>query len=113
MLEKIEHITMLKDFYGPLLTEKQQAVLYLYYENDWSMTEIAGHMGITRQAVFDLLKRSEKALEEYEDRLHLVARFYQVRRKMEEVYTLLNRPDPDRDTVSRAAELLREVSDSL
>jgi len=51
MLDKTERMVMLKDSYGPLLTEKQQNVLNLYYENDWSLSEIGESMGISRQGV--------------------------------------------------------------
>ena len=56
MLEKMEQVILLKDFYGPLLTPKQQEVLNLHYEQDWSLSEIAEHWQISRQAVFDLIK---------------------------------------------------------
>ena len=61
MLEKISHVVLLKDFYGPLLTEKQQNVLHLHYENDWSLSEIASNMNTSRQAVYDLIKKSRKS----------------------------------------------------
>ena len=61
MMEKIKHTTLLFDFYGPLLTEKQQRVINLYYENDFSFTEIAEQLNISRQAVYDLLKTWSKS----------------------------------------------------
>ncbi|MDD4593386.1 MAG: YlxM family DNA-binding protein, partial [Parabacteroides sp.] len=75
MLEKTEHMIMLKDFYGPLLTLKQQDLMSLYYEDDWSLSEIAENRGTSRQAVYDVLKRAETALQEYEERLGLVDKF--------------------------------------
>lgn len=113
MLEKVEQMILLKDFYGPLLTQRQQEVLNLYYEQDWSFTEIAAHLRVTRQAVYDLIKRCEHGLQEYEERLHLVERFRTTRQQIEEVYRLLNEQEPDRAVVQRAVEILREVSDSL
>jgi predicted DNA-binding protein YlxM (UPF0122 family) len=112
MLEKRSHIILLKDFYGPLLTEKQQDVMSLHYENDWSLAEIAGHMQITRQAVHDILKRAETALQVYEDRLGLVGRFVGIRRRLHEVYGLLQ----DQTEVAGKEEVLqrlREISDML
>ncbi|MBN2908259.1 YlxM family DNA-binding protein [Polycladomyces sp. WAk] len=72
MLEKTNRINWLYDFYGPLLTEKQRAMLELYYHEDWSLGEIAEHHGISRQAVFEAIKRAQTALEELEQRLQLL-----------------------------------------
>jgi len=113
MLGKLEQIILLKDFYGPLLTERQQEVLNLHYEQDWSLSEIASQFNITRQAVYDLLKRSERSLLEYEERLHLVKRFQDTQAQIEEVYRLLNSSQVDRDTIQKAVDLLRQVSDSI
>lgn len=113
MLDKLEMIILLKDFYGPLLTMRQQEVLNLHYEQDWSLAEIAGHFGITRQAVYDILRRSERLLQEYEERLHLVKRFQDTQAQIEEVYSLLNGPQADRDTIQKAMAILRQVSDSI
>ncbi|MGB4701814.1 MAG: YlxM family DNA-binding protein [Syntrophomonadaceae bacterium] len=113
MLDKLEQIILLKDFYGPLLTQRQQEVLNLHYEQDWSLSEIASHLNITRQAVYDLLKRSERLLMEYEERLQLVKRFQDTQEQIEEVYRLLNNSQADRDTIQKAVDILRQVSDSI
>ncbi len=113
MLDKLEQIILLKDFYGPLLTARQQEVINLYYEQDWSLSEIASQYNITRQAVYDLVKRSERLLQEYEQRLHLVKRFQDTQAQIEEVYRLLNNADIDQDTIDRAVEILRHISDSI
>lgn len=67
--------TLLYDFYGELLTDKQKEIYELFYQNDMSLTEIGAELGISRQAVRDQLKRTEKILSEYEDKLRLVERF--------------------------------------
>jgi predicted DNA-binding protein YlxM (UPF0122 family) len=113
MLDKLEQIILLKDFYGPLLTPRQQEVLHLHYEQDWSLSEIAGQYNITRQAVHDLIKRSERSLLEYEERLHLVKRFQGTQAQIEEVSRLLNSAQTDRDTIGRAVEILQRISDSI
>jgi predicted DNA-binding protein YlxM (UPF0122 family) len=74
-LEKRARVSILNDFYGCLLTERQRTLIELYYEHDLSLGEIAQRLGVSRQAVHDLLRRSERALEGYEARLGLVARF--------------------------------------
>lgn len=89
MIEKTEKIIMLKDFYGPLLTQKQQDALNLYYENDWSLSEIADSMAISRQGVYDLLRRAELALLDYEQRLCLLERFSLTREYLEKAFILL------------------------
>jgi len=114
MFEKTERIIMLKDFYGPLLTQKQQDVLHLYYENDWSLSEIADNMGISRQAIYDLLKRSEKALEGYEERLSLLGRFSINREYLHQVSALLSSEGKlDPQAVQDALALLREIDDLI
>jgi len=75
MLEESLEISVLFDFYGPLLTEKQQTFVKLYFNEDLSLNEIAQQFGVTKQAVSDGLKKSEKALRYYEEKLGLVERW--------------------------------------
>ncbi len=112
MLEKRSHIVFLNDFYGPLLTPKQQEAMSLHYENDWSLAEIAEHMQITRQAVHDILKRAEMALQEYENRLGLAGRFLETRQRLQEVCTLLENPS-EGDNIGEALLILHRISDML
>lgn len=72
-IDKTQWMNQLIDAYGELLTQKQKDVLYLYYEEDFSLAEIAEELGISRAGVNDHLKRSEKLLEDYEKKLKLVA----------------------------------------
>ncbi|MCL2678457.1 MAG: YlxM family DNA-binding protein [Clostridiales bacterium] len=85
MIEKRAHIAMLFDLYGVLLTEKQACALRLFYEEDLSLAEIAEEFTTSRQAVFDLLKRSESLLEFYESGLGLLRRRGQWRREWEKL----------------------------
>lgn len=71
-IEKTERVNNLLDLYKDLLTEKQQDVMDMYYLYDLSLSEIAEDSNTTRAAVFDLIKRSTKILEEYESKLHLL-----------------------------------------
>ena len=75
MYEKIVQIALLFDFYGQLLTEKQIEIIDMYYNNDLSLSEISEQLGISRQGVYDTLKRAERTLFEYEEKLGLVNRF--------------------------------------
>ncbi|ETS92395.1 MULTISPECIES: YlxM family DNA-binding protein [Veillonella] len=68
-------ISLLLDFYGPLLTDKQRLSLQLHHEDDMSLGEIAEELGVSRQAVHDNLQRARHILNEYESKLHLVAQY--------------------------------------
>ena len=72
-------ISVLYDFYGDMLTEKQQEVIELYYNEDLSLAEIAAHSHITRQGVRDSIKRAEAQLREFEEMLGLAERFHEFR----------------------------------
>ncbi len=71
-INDITRVSLLYDFYGALLTEKQRSVMSLYHEVNLSLSEIAEEYGISRQGVHDTLKKAEQALEEYERKLKLV-----------------------------------------
>lgn len=73
--------TYLYDFYGELLNEHQQKIFEAFVFEDLSLGEIAEEQDISRQAVFDLIKRATKKLEEYENKLHLLQRFLELREK--------------------------------
>ena len=75
MLQESLEISVLFDFYGPLLTERQQTFVDLYFNENLSLSEIANEFGVTKQAVSDGIKKSEKALRRYEEKLGLVERW--------------------------------------
>ena len=75
IMEKLVEIGILFDFYGKLLSEKQFQAIELYYIHDLSLAEIGEELNITRQGVFDTLKRSEQKLYHYEEILGLVDKF--------------------------------------
>ena len=78
-------MSMLLDFYGGLLTEKQQNAIDLYYNQDLSLSEIAQEAGITRQGVRDAVKRAEAQLIEMETQLGLAARFRKMQGYVQEI----------------------------
>ena len=84
-MDKILEVTLLYDFYGELLGEKQRDIFEMHYQNDLSLAEIGEILGVSRQAVFDQLKRAEKALSEYEGKLALVEKFRAAREKLREL----------------------------
>ncbi len=77
MSDKTLQMTMLFDFFGDLLTDKQREYFDLYYNEDLSLSEIADNVGITRQGVHDTIIKAEAALSEYERKTGIVARFSQ------------------------------------
>jgi uncharacterized protein len=91
MYEKIVHIALLFDFYGQLLTEKQIEIIDMYYSNDLSLSEISEQLGISPQGVYDTLKRAEKTLFEYEDKLGLLNRFLMQKEGLSGVNEMLDK----------------------
>ncbi|PIC88206.1 MULTISPECIES: putative DNA-binding protein [unclassified Sporosarcina] len=71
LLEKTTRVNFLFDFYQSLLTDKQRLYMQLYYLDDLSLGEIAEQYGVSRQAVYDNVKRTEAMLEDYEKKLNL------------------------------------------
>ena len=71
-IEKMVEIGLLFEQYKELLTDKQREIVSLYYEEDYSLGEISENLNVSRQGIYDTLKRSEKILKEYENKLHLV-----------------------------------------
>lgn len=70
-IEKTNRMNSLFEFYAALLTDKQMNYIELYYADDYSLAEIAEEFGVSRQAVYDNIKRTEKILEDYERKLHM------------------------------------------
>lgn len=108
MIKKLERMAILFDFYGKLLTDKQRDILSLYYEQDFSLGEIAEEFNVSRQAVHDVIKRSEKILEEYEEKLRLVFKFDNEQAKLNKLVQLVESLELPADI---AQELKRVVSE--
>ena len=70
-IEKTNRMNALFEFYAALLTDKQMNYIELYYADDYSLAEIAEEFGVSRQAVYDNIKRTERILEDYEMKLHM------------------------------------------
>lgn len=112
-MEKVIWITLLFDFYGQLLTERQQRFVDLYYGQDLSLGEIAEEYEVTRQAVHDTLKRAEKILYGYEEKLGLVEKFMSERKAIAEALDLLRvfRQDRSPDHLDRIEQILAEITE--
>ena len=82
MKNQTYRMSMLYDFYGDLLTDRQKEFYDLYYNEDLSLAEIAENYGITRQGVRDVIVRAEAYLTEVEDKTRLIRRFHEMRRQI-------------------------------
>ena len=76
------------DFYGEMLNEHQRRIYEDFVFNDLSLGEIAGEEGISRQGVADMVKRCDKKLRDYEDKLHLVDKFISIKSDVEKIKKL-------------------------
>ena len=111
MSDRTLTMSLLFDFFGDLLPEKQREYFDLYYNDDLSLSEIAEITGISRQGVRDGLKKAEASLREYEEKTGVVARFDELRRKV-----LLVEADARRLTEltdGEALELSRSIAGGL
>ena len=108
-------VTMLMDFYGQLLTDKQLAALDMYYNEDLSLAEIADEEGISRQGVRDSIKRGEKLLNDYEAKLGLAKRFAEISAGIAEMNTIIDslRKDGNEDKISALKEIAQKLSSEL
>lgn len=87
-MENIFKQNMLYDFYGELLTEHQRKIYEAAVYEDMSLSEIGAEFGISRQGVHDLIKRCDKILREYEEKLHLLERFEETKRIAGDIHAL-------------------------
>lgn len=94
-MEKNVKISILNEFYGKLLTRKQYEIIDNYYNNDLSLSEIAENNQITRQAVRDILKKGEKKLFEYEEKLMFMKRTLNQEKKIEKALSELTKIQKD------------------
>lgn len=90
-MEKNVKISILCDLYGKLLTTKQYEFLNDYYNNDLSLSEIAENNNITRQAVRDIIKKGEKKLFEYEQKLAFMKRMLNQEKRIEQILSELTK----------------------
>lgn len=88
-MERIVEQAMLYDFYGELLTDNQKSIYEDAVLNDFSLSEIAEEKGITRQGVHDTIKRCNRILEGYEDKLHLLSKFLHTKNMVNEINLLI------------------------
>lgn len=83
-------VGILMDFYGELLTDKQRDTLDLYYNRDYSLAEIAQDIDISRQGVRDFIKRGEKQLIEFEEKLGMVRKYDLISSKIQSIEKIID-----------------------
>ena len=105
-MEKIVRQALLYDFYGELLTEHQKSVYSDIVLNDLSYSEVARDKGISRQGVYDLVKRCDKILEEYESKLLLVEKFLETKERVSKIHELAT----DLKTMTENPELQEKIN---
>ena len=108
-IERVEYASMLYDFYGSLLNEAQNEVMALYHEDNLSLSEIAEELGQTRQAVHYTLRKAEKALESYEEKLGLVGSYKENRRLAAKAIRIIE----DSGVAKGDAEKLRKIIEKI
>ncbi len=108
-MEKIYEKTLLYDFYGELLTDHQKEVYEAVVFNDMSLSEASESFGVSRQGVHDLIRRCEKAMSEYEEKLHLIMQFSEIREKLR----ILAEGITDGEEKKKLLRKVREISEIL
>ena len=84
-MERFVERTLLFDFYGELLTRRQQEIYTSVVLEDYSPSEVAEEQKVSRQSIHDMIRRCDAALLEYESRLHLVERFIKIKSQVEQI----------------------------
>lgn len=112
MFEEKIKLGDLYDFYGNLLTDKQQEIIKLHCIHDFSLGEISEDLGISRQAVYDTLKRSRKILKSYEEKLGLLDKFLNTKNRVnglikdvEDLYKVIDNDYKKRDALNQIDEI--------
>ena len=113
MIEKTLRMTMLFDFFGSLLTEKQREFYDLYYNEDLSLSEIAEEADISRQGVYDIITRAVKSLEEFENKTGAVQRWIETRVRLKQAGSLITQLIGLRETGVEGARLANELNNII
>ena len=112
-MEKNVEVSMLLQIYGELLTEKQYRVIDYYYNEDLSLSEIAENEEITRQGVRDIIKKGEKKLFEYEEKLLFMKKTINQEKLVQHILVNLNKiqkDSPDKKVTNILEEVKKELN---
>ncbi|USS85305.1 putative DNA-binding protein [Fructilactobacillus myrtifloralis] len=111
-LEKDNRINALFDFYGSLLTPKQADYIRQYYADDLSLGEISENFQVSRQAVYDNLRRTEMTLEKYEERMGLYQKFVTRNHLIDELAQTIQTKYPNDQTLNGLIERLEKLEEN-
>ncbi len=112
-MDKILEQSLLYDFYGELLSEKRRNIYEASMFEDLSLGEIAESEGISRQAVHDTLRHCEKALNEYESKLHLVEKFIRIKDDITEIEKLVSSDGEVNERLDKIGKIASDVLGEL
>lgn len=110
-IEKTNRMNALFEFYSTLLTEKQMNYMELYYADDFSLGEIAEEYEVSRQAVYDNIKRTSKILENYEKKLHLFSDYVVREQLLKELTNYINEQYPEDQTLQGYIKKIQEIEE--
>ena len=110
-IEKTNRMNALFEFYSTLLTEKQMNYMELYYADDFSLGEIAEEFQVSRQAVYDNIKRTEKILEDYERKLHLLSDYIVREEVLGDLNKYIKAYYPKDEALPRFVEQIQEIDE--
>ena len=105
-LEKKQYVNLLMDCYEDLLTDKQRKYLDYYYHQDFSLSEIAEEFDVSRNAVFDNLKKAVNILEKYEDKLGLLKKHQE---RMDLISRIEDKMQEDKSDIINYLDKLKEI----
>ncbi|MCR4929943.1 MAG: YlxM family DNA-binding protein [Lachnospiraceae bacterium] len=112
-MEKIVERSLLFDIYGPLLTDHQKSIYSDVVNNDYSLSEIGEELGISRQGVHDAVKRIDKILTDYEDKLHFADSYEKNQKIIDDIKVELKRLSADGVDCSKISSLVDKLSEDL
>lgn len=113
-IEKMIEVEILLSCYSQLLTDKQREIISMYYEEDYSLGEISNILNISRQSVFDSLKRSEKSLKDYEKKLGMVEKTKNLNRQVDKLAKQIESlSNIDKDSQNQLQILIEEVRELI
>ncbi len=110
-IEKTNRMNALFEFYSTLLTEKQMNYIELYYADDFSLGEIGGEYNVSRQAVYDNIKRTEKLLENYEKKLHLYSNYIVREEMIDEIKEIVEKEYPLDEKIITILDRIQEIEE--
>lgn len=118
-MDNIFEISLLMDFYGQLITKRQYQILDLHYNNDYSFGEIAELLNISRQGVYDNVKKGKRLLNNFEKKLGLVEKFLEQKVKTEKALKDIESinteklAQEDKERLKKVKEFLNEINDIM